>query len=82
VILQFEYNKKYYLVNQLCSQINCNPNKNQTFKTYNFMKSKIYILLIAIATTFAVSSCAEEEVKPKTETGNGGGTHVPDPIKG
>jgi hypothetical protein len=46
------------------------------------MKSKIYILLFAIATVFAVTSCSEEEVKPKTETLNTGGSGSQDPIKG
>jgi hypothetical protein len=47
------------------------------------MKKKIYVLLFALVSTFVVSSCADEEVTPRTEqtgtTGNGGGSQ--DPIK-
>ena len=48
------------------------------------MKTKIYIILFALVSAFAVSSCAEEEVTPNTEqngsTGSGSGSQ--DPIKG
>jgi hypothetical protein len=44
------------------------------------MKKLFYILLFAFTTSVAISSCTEEEVKPATETDNGGGA-VNDPIK-
>lgn len=37
------------------------------------MKKIIYIILFAFATSFAVTSCTEEEVTPTIETSNGGG---------
>lgn len=47
------------------------------------MKTKLYILLFALVSAFAVTACADEEVSPKTEdTGNTGGNGQQDPIKG
>jgi hypothetical protein len=39
------------------------------------MKKIIYATLFALTVSFALSSCTEEEIKPKdTEFSNGGGT--------
>lgn len=38
------------------------------------MKKLFYFLFIAASITMTVSSCTEEEVQPKTEAENGGGT--------
>jgi hypothetical protein len=37
------------------------------------MKKFIYTLLIAVASSLAITSCTEEEIKPETSTSNGGG---------
>lgn len=40
------------------------------------MKKLIYLLLFITLTSATISSCTEEEVKPQTETGNGGGSPI------
>lgn len=49
------------------------------------MKQKLYILLFALASSLAVTSCADEDVKPRDGvddgTGNTGGNGQQDPIK-
>jgi len=37
------------------------------------MKKLLYILVIALMTSFVATSCTEEEVAPTTELDNGGG---------
>ncbi len=37
------------------------------------MKKLVYTLAVLVALSVAVSSCTEENVKPKTESGNEGG---------
>ncbi|MFZ5973149.1 MAG: hypothetical protein ACOYXA_16300 [Bacteroidota bacterium] len=37
------------------------------------MKKLLYTLTVLVALSVAVSSCTEENVKPKTEAGNEGG---------
>ena len=37
------------------------------------MKKLIYILVIGLVSSMAITSCTEEEVKPKQESGNTGG---------
>ena len=41
------------------------------------MKKTIYILLIALSTSFILTSCTEEEIKPSTELRSGGGASDP-----
>lgn len=38
------------------------------------MKKIFYIALIALTTSFSITSCTEEEVKPQSEIPNGGGS--------
>jgi hypothetical protein len=45
------------------------------------MKNKLYVILIAALVAFTAVSCAEEEIKPKEDTGNTGGSGSQDPIK-
>ena len=40
------------------------------------MKKFVYSLALVIITSFAITSCTDEEVKPQTETGNGGGSPI------
>ncbi len=40
------------------------------------MKKLLYILLVVLLASPALVSCTEEEVKPQTETGNGGGSPI------
>lgn len=44
------------------------------------MKKIIYILLLAACSSFAITSCTEEPVKP-VYTDNGGGNGSSDPLK-
>ena len=37
------------------------------------MKKLLYIFLLALTSSLAISSCTEEEVVPATELDNGGG---------
>ncbi|NJM25722.1 MAG: hypothetical protein HC859_09765 [Bacteroidia bacterium] len=37
------------------------------------MKKLFYILILAFASGLAITSCTEEEVKPSTDNGGGGG---------
>lgn len=41
------------------------------------MKKIIYFLLIALASSFALTACTEEEVAPSSENG---GTYPSDPV--
>lgn len=45
------------------------------------MKKFMYILVLAFVTSVSFTGCSEEEVTPKSELENGGGTGS-DPIKG
>jgi len=45
------------------------------------MKKLLYTLALAIAVTATLSSCTEENVKPKTEVDNNGGGGSTDPFK-
>lgn len=49
------------------------------------MKTKLYILLFAIASSMAITSCADDDIKPREDvedgTGNTGGNGQQDPIK-
>ncbi len=46
------------------------------------MKKVIYIIILAIVCSLAITSCTKEEVKPTTNIGgNVGGTGSGDPIK-
>lgn len=42
------------------------------------MKKIIYILLLSVVSSFAITACTEEPVKPVY---NQGGTGTPDPLK-
>lgn len=44
------------------------------------MKKFIYILLVAFSSAIVITSCTEEEVSPKSETENSGGTVDPGKI--
>jgi len=44
------------------------------------MKKIIYIILLALTSTLAITSCTEEEVTPATDL-NGGGGGTPDPTR-
>ena len=44
------------------------------------MKRILYIIIIAVSTLSLATSCTDENVAPKTETDNGGGTGE-DPVK-
>jgi hypothetical protein len=44
------------------------------------MKKIVYIVLIALTSTLAFTSCTEEEVTPQTTTGNGGGAGDDGPL--
>jgi hypothetical protein len=46
------------------------------------MKKFIYIAIIAILGSFAVTSCTEENIKPAPSIGNEGGHLTSDPLKG
>ena len=39
------------------------------------MKKIVYLLLFALATSFTVTACTEEEVAPNTVMNGGGGAH-------
>jgi len=42
------------------------------------MKKIIYSLFVAVTLTLTITSCTEEEIKPKDiEASNGGGTSLP-----
>jgi len=43
------------------------------------MKKLFYIMIITLATTFALSSCADEDVKPARQNVSGGGGSL-DPL--
>jgi hypothetical protein len=46
------------------------------------MKKIIYIVVVSIIASLAITSCTEENVKPATSIGgNGGGSGSSDPIK-
>ncbi len=40
------------------------------------MKKLFYIILFAALTASTFTACTEEEVKPQTETNNGGGSPI------
>lgn len=46
------------------------------------MKKLFYTLTLAFVLTLSFTSCTEEEIAPKPELENGGGSGSIDPIKG
>lgn len=46
------------------------------------MKKLFYTLMLAFVLTLSFTSCTEEEIAPKPELENGGGSGSIDPIKG
>jgi len=40
------------------------------------MRKLLYIILLATVTASTFTACTEEEVKPQTETNNGGGSPI------
>lgn len=45
------------------------------------MKKLLYTLALIVAVSVTMSSCTEENVKPKTEADNNGGNGSVDPFK-
>ncbi|NJM25721.1 MAG: hypothetical protein HC859_09760 [Bacteroidia bacterium] len=50
-----------------------NQKNKQKPKAQNHMKKLFYVLMFALASGLAITSCTEEEVKPSTDNGGGGG---------
>ncbi|MFZ6014254.1 MAG: hypothetical protein ACOYXT_28190 [Bacteroidota bacterium] len=40
------------------------------------MKKVIYAILFSLVTCITISSCTEEQIEPKTELDNGGGSAI------
>jgi hypothetical protein len=58
--------------------LNHNLTQKQTKPiTHIFMKKIIYIILLALTSTFAITACTEEEVTPTADQYNGGAESSP-----
>lgn len=61
-------------------EVVCNFHNNTLINPFNSkaMKKLLYILAVAFALTASFTACTDENVKPQTNEGGGGG-NTPDP---